>query len=257
MTIYRSGAECFEALAAGAADIILDPPALVAAGLRRGVAAKLVAGAQDAYDAIRQCRLWVSLPAGRWASPPRAPAPTCSPAGRCRTARWISRALPAAAAGSCRTCARATSMRSRNLDAAVICSPLTFPLMRATQARSLIDYTAAMPRHCVAGWIVPDRMIAERPALVQASVNALYGGLAWRRANRDGAVALIAENNEIPAEVAPIAYEETILKLLTDGRLGLEEIRIALALSERGGMTSLAPAEETFTTRFEPVPTAA
>ena len=31
LTIYRSGAETFEAMAAGAADVILDPPSLVSA----------------------------------------------------------------------------------------------------------------------------------------------------------------------------------------------------------------------------------
>jgi NitT/TauT family transport system substrate-binding protein len=35
ITIYRGGAECFEALAAGAADLILDAPALPAAWARR------------------------------------------------------------------------------------------------------------------------------------------------------------------------------------------------------------------------------
>jgi ABC-type nitrate/sulfonate/bicarbonate transport system substrate-binding protein len=37
LTIYRSGAETFEAMAAGAADIILDPPSLVSAGRKKGV----------------------------------------------------------------------------------------------------------------------------------------------------------------------------------------------------------------------------
>lgn len=258
MTIYRSGAECFEALAAGAADIILDPPALVAAGIRRGVASKLVAGAQDAYYGwhlmVRQDSPVqnVSELAGKKVGI------TAAGSGSDLLARWTMQdrkvdftRTPVGGGGL------VPNLRSRNLDAAVIYSPLTFQLMRANQARSLIDFTTAMPRHCVAGWIVPDKMIAERPALVQTSVNALYGGLAWLRANRDGAVALIAENNEIPAEVAAIEYEETILKLLTDGRLDLEEIRIALALSELGGMTNLAPAEETFVTRFRPVPTAA
>ena len=32
LTVYRGGAECFEALAAGAADLILDAPSLPAAG---------------------------------------------------------------------------------------------------------------------------------------------------------------------------------------------------------------------------------
>jgi NitT/TauT family transport system substrate-binding protein len=258
MTIYRSGAECFEALAAGAADIILDPPALVAAGIRRGVASKLVAGAQDAYYGwhlmVRQDSPVQNVAelAGKKVGI------TTAGSGSDLLARWTMQdrkvdftRTPVGGGGL------VPNLRSRNLDAAVIYSPLTFQLMRANQARSLIDFTTAMPRHCVAGWIVPDKMIAERPALVQTSVNALYGGLAWLRANRDGAVALIAENNEIPAEVAAIEYEETILKLLTDGRLDLEEIRIALALSELGGMTNLAPAEEIFVTRFRPVPTAA
>jgi ABC-type nitrate/sulfonate/bicarbonate transport system substrate-binding protein len=43
ITIYRGGAECFEALAAGAADLILDAPALPAAGRKKGVMSKAVA----------------------------------------------------------------------------------------------------------------------------------------------------------------------------------------------------------------------
>src|SRR3982074_3985320 len=45
LTIYRSGAETFEGMAAGAADIILDPPSLVAAGRKKGVMSKIVANA--------------------------------------------------------------------------------------------------------------------------------------------------------------------------------------------------------------------
>src|SRR5438874_9036179 len=43
LTIYRGGAECFEALAAGAADLILDAPSLAAAGRRKGVMSKVAA----------------------------------------------------------------------------------------------------------------------------------------------------------------------------------------------------------------------
>ena len=45
LTIYRSGAEAFEGMAAGAADIILDPPSLVSAGRKKGVMSKIVANA--------------------------------------------------------------------------------------------------------------------------------------------------------------------------------------------------------------------
>src|SRR3984885_6353117 len=45
LTIYRSGAETFEGMAAGAADIILDPPSLVSAGHKKGVMSRIVANA--------------------------------------------------------------------------------------------------------------------------------------------------------------------------------------------------------------------
>src|ERR1700760_2653134 len=43
LTIYRGGAETFEAMAAGAADLILDAPSLPAAGRKKGVMSKVVA----------------------------------------------------------------------------------------------------------------------------------------------------------------------------------------------------------------------
>src|ERR1700712_4967075 len=41
LTIYRGGAETFEAMAAGAADVILDASSLVAAGRKKGVMSKV------------------------------------------------------------------------------------------------------------------------------------------------------------------------------------------------------------------------
>ena len=49
LTIYRSGAEGFEALAAGAADLILNSSSSVAAGLKRGVNARCVANGANGY----------------------------------------------------------------------------------------------------------------------------------------------------------------------------------------------------------------
>ena len=41
LTIYRGGAETFEAMAAGAADVILDATSLVSAGRKKGVNSKV------------------------------------------------------------------------------------------------------------------------------------------------------------------------------------------------------------------------
>src|SRR5256885_15368936 len=49
LTIYRGGAEGYEAMAAGAADVILNSASSVAAGIRKGVMAKNVAGAALGY----------------------------------------------------------------------------------------------------------------------------------------------------------------------------------------------------------------
>src|SRR5689334_2219218 len=49
LTIYRSGGETFEAGAAGAADLQLNSAALVAAGRKKGVYTKAVAGAALGY----------------------------------------------------------------------------------------------------------------------------------------------------------------------------------------------------------------
>jgi len=258
MTIYRSGAEAFEALAAGAADIILDPPSLVAAGLRRGVGSRMVAGAQDEYSGwhllVRQDSP-VTRPedlAGRRVGI------TATGSGSDLLALWTMQdrkveftRVPVGGGGL------VPNLRSRQLDAAVVYSPLSFQQMRANQARSLIDFSTAIPKHSVSAWIASDRLIRERPEAVQGSVNALFGAVAWMRANRAPAVQLIAENNELPPEVAAIEYEETMLKLQTDGRLDRDQIAFALDLARLGGMTDMAPAEETFVTRFRPVPTPA
>src|SRR5262249_43827401 len=49
LTIYRSGAEGFEALAAGAADLVLNSSSSVAAGLRKGVNVRCVANGANGY----------------------------------------------------------------------------------------------------------------------------------------------------------------------------------------------------------------
>ena len=49
LTVYRSGSEGFEALAAGAADLVLNSSSSVAAGLSKGVNARCVANGANGY----------------------------------------------------------------------------------------------------------------------------------------------------------------------------------------------------------------
>ena len=60
--------------------------------------------------------------------------------------------------------------------------------------------------------------------MVQKTLNALYGALAFMRANKDATVKLIAELYDIPAEIAALEYENTIMKLEIDGSMSAPNI---------------------------------
>ena len=85
--------------------------------------------------------------------------------------------------------------------------------------------------------------------MVQKTLNALYGGLAFLRANKDAAVKLIAEIDEIPAEIAAAELDGNIMKLETDGSMDGPKIGWSGTRARHGaavGMTDLAPVEEIY-----------
>jgi NitT/TauT family transport system substrate-binding protein len=98
-------------------------------------------------------------------------------------------------------------------------------------------------------------LITNKPATVQKTLNALYGGLMWLRNNRDGAIALIAEVDEIKPEIAALEYENTVLKLATDASLKLDEMQRAMDMGKIIGITDTAPLDQLYVTNFVPVPT--
>lgn len=256
LTIYRGGAEAFEALAAGAADLVLDAPALTAAALGKGVNTKVVATASVSYLG--------------WQLMVRPDSPVTSPdqlagkkvgitsagSGSDLLALWTQQdrkisftRVPLGGGGLI------PNLRSGNVDAVVLYSPLSFQLLEAKQARSLTNYADAVPPHVNSGWIASQSLIDRNPALVQKGLNALYGGLALLRADRAGAIALIAEIDEITPVIAAYEYEQTTLKLPTDASIDIAAVQRGLDLAVLGGMSGLAPAAATVDKRFTVVPT--
>ncbi|TDR90425.1 ABC transporter substrate-binding protein [Enterovirga rhinocerotis] len=255
LTIYRGGAEAFEALAAGAADIVLDPPSLVAAGRKRGVQSKIVAGATTAYNGwflmVRKDAKFEKAAdlAGKKVGI------TSAGSASDLLATWTMAEhkvtftkVPLGGGGL------VPNLLSGNVDAVVLYSPLSFKMTKEGEAKVLIDFTKAVPKNMTSGWIVQDKLIAEKPAFVQKAVNALYAGVGYLRANRDDAIKLIAETNEVTAEIAALEYENTILDLLTDGAIDPVQVERALDLAKLAGPTNMAPASEIYDARFVPVP---
>jgi NitT/TauT family transport system substrate-binding protein len=141
----------------------------------------------------------------------------------------------------------------------VLYSPRTYRVIDEKVARPLIDYGAAVPAHSNSAWIASDRIIKERPQVVQKAVNAIYGAVGFLRAdaNRAAAVKLIAEIDEIPEPIAARELDGNIKNLSATGEMRLEWMERALAMGRLIGMTDLAPANEMFVPQFRPVPTQA
>ena len=259
LTIYRGGAETFEAMAAGAADVILDATSLVSAGRTKGVNSKVLASAATGYYGwqlmtLSKSTLGVNDLKGKKV------AITSAGSGSDLLALWTQQAkkieftrVPVGGGGL------VPNLLAGNVDAAVVYSPLSFQISKSGEARTILDFSKEVPPNLAAGWIALDKYVQEKPQLVQKTLNALYGALMYMRANKDASVKLITELYEIPAEIAALEYENTIMKLETDGSMDgpkiAEQLQLALDMAKAGGMKDLGPAAEIISTQFKPVPT--
>ncbi|MDF3063253.1 MAG: ssuA 8 [Microvirga sp.] len=258
LTIYRGGAEGFEAIAAGAADLIYNSSSSVAAGLKKGVNVRCVANGGLGYygwylvvkpdSKITKVEELEGKKVGI----------TSAGSGSDILARWTIAErkvnftrVPLGGGGL------VPNLLSGNIEATVLYSPLTYQVMRNKEARPLIDFGAEVPEHSTGSWISTDKMIKERPEALQKTLNALYGGLAFLRApeNRATAVKFVAEIDEIPTEIAEAELDGNIVKLSTTGEFKPEWMQRALEMARLIGMTDLAPASEIYVTQFKPVPT--
>jgi NitT/TauT family transport system substrate-binding protein len=259
LTIYRSGAETFEGMAAGAADIILDPPSLVSAGRKKGVMSKIVANA-----AMGNYGWQLMVPAKSTLDVKdlngKKVAITAAGSGSDLLALWTIQdrkidftRVPVGGGGL------VPNLLAGNVEAAVVYSPLSYQILKSGEARTLIDYASAVPQNLTGGWIVLDKFAEAKPQVVQKTLNALYGAVAFMRANRDVTVKLISDLYEVPPEIAALEYENTILKLETDGDMSGPKIKDAVQLSmdlaKLGGLKDIAPTEELYSAAFKPVPT--
>jgi ABC-type nitrate/sulfonate/bicarbonate transport system substrate-binding protein len=146
-----------------------------------------------------------------------------------------------------------------NVEAAVVYSPLSFQISKSGEARTILDYSREVPPNLTAGWIVLDKFALAKPQVVQKAINALYGAVQFMRGNRDATVKLIADLYEMPAEIAALEYENTIMKLETDGNMAAANVpaavQLSLDLAKLGGLKDIVPVEDVISTQFKPAPT--
>ena len=259
LTIYRSGAETFEGMAAGAADIILDPPSLVSAGRKKGVMSRIVANASMGnfgWQLMVPTKSTIDVKDLNG----KKVAITAAGSGSDLLALWTIQdkkidftRVPVGGGGL------VPNLLAGNVEAAVVYSPLSFQISKSGEARTILDYATAVPPNLTTGWIVLDKFADAKPQMVQKAVNALYGAVASMRANRDVTVKLIAELYEMPPEIASLEYDNTIMKLETSGDMGASNVNAAVQLSldlaKLGGLKDIVPVEDVISAKFKPVPT--
>ncbi len=258
LTIYRSGSEGFEALAAGAADIVMNSTMSVAAGLKRGVNSRCVANTANGYYG------WQLVV--KTDSPITKPADlagkkvgiTSAGSGTDILALWTIAEhkveftrVPLGGGGL------VPNLLTGNIDATVLYSPLTYKVADEKVARTIIDFGKAVPEHSTGSWIATDKVIKERPEVVQKTLNALYGGVVFLAddKHRSEAVKLVAEIDEIPDKIAGFEIDNNLKYISRTGEFKLEWVERALDHARLIGMKELAGAKEVYIEQFKPVPT--
>src|SRR5262249_12219930 len=249
----------FEGMAAGAADIILDPPSLVSAGRKKGVMSRIVANA-----AMGNFGWQLMVPTKSTLDVKdlngKKVAMSGAGSGSDLLALWTIQdkkidftRVPVGGGGL------VPNLLTGNVDAAVVYSPLSFQISKSGEARTILDYATAVPPNLTAGWIVLDKFAQDKPAVVQKALNALYGAGAFMRNNRDATVKLIADLYEMPPEDAALENEKTTLNAKTDGNVGRangkDAVQMSLDPAKLGGLKDIRPTEDVFSTQFKPAPT--
>src|SRR3954453_15133588 len=180
LTIYRGGAEGYEALAAGAADVIMNSASSVSAGLKKGVLAKNVAGTALGYYGWHLVVKTDSPAKDAKELAGKKIGITSAGSGTDILARWAQAdrkveftRVPLGGGGL------VPNLLSGNIDASVMYSPLSYKLFMEKTAGRLIDYGPAVPPNMTGAWMATDKLIKEKPQVLQKTLKALYGGLAF------------------------------------------------------------------------------
>lgn len=251
LTIYKGGAEELEGLAAGAADITLVTPFLVSVGRSKEIGVKMIGAGNQNYAGWHMMVASNSKVTKPEDLNGKNVAITSTGGGADLLALYLQQArniqyTRVSVGGG----GLVPSLTSGNVDAVVVPPPLSYNLLKSGEARSLVDFSKEIPLHQAGGWTTTEKNIKERPEVIQKALDAIYGGLAYLNANRDYAIKLIAEIDDIPPDIAAVEYENGIKTLPQKPDFDVAKVAAAFELNKLLGATGLIPPAEVFTDQF-------
>jgi NitT/TauT family transport system substrate-binding protein len=252
ITAYRGGPAAQEALAAGAADIINFFPPGVALAVNKGIKEKIVgigSAKPDGWHIVVMA-----------SSPFRAVADlagkkigvTAKGATTDFYALWAAKragvkieTIPVGAP------ALIPTLKSGQIDVAVLNSPLSFRLIVSGEGRSLVDLGKEMEPTLPDVWVATQSLIDSHPQAVEGTLRAIYKATAYMKKNRGYGIEYLRKfTGEKDDKVVELEYDVVLSGRPTSARIEGAWMQASLALAVLGGITDLPAIPQLFTDRF-------
>jgi NitT/TauT family transport system substrate-binding protein len=150
--------------------------------------------------------------------------------------------------------AQLPTLKSGQIDAAVLNPPVSFRLLVSGEGRSLAELANEMEPNLPDVWVATQSLIDTNPKAVEGTLRAIYKGTAYMQKNRAYGLDYLRKfTGEKDAKVLQLDYDNVLSKRPTSARIERPWIEASLALAALGGITDLPPIEEIFTDRFSGV----
>jgi NitT/TauT family transport system substrate-binding protein len=255
ITAYRGGPAAQEALAAGAADIINFFPPGVALAMKKGIKERIVAIGSAKPDgwhivvlASSPYRTIADLAGKKVGITAKGATTDFYALWAAKRAGVQVETIPVGAP------ALVPTLKSGQIDAAVLNPPVPFRLMVSGEGRSLADLAKEMEPNLPDVWVATQSLIDSNPKAVEGTLRAIYKATAYMQKNRAYGIDYMRKfTGEKDEKVLQLDYDNVLSKRPTSARIERPWIETSLALAALGGITDLPPIEEIFTDRFSAV----
>jgi NitT/TauT family transport system substrate-binding protein len=255
ITAYRGGPAAQEALAAGAADIINFFPPGVALAVKKGIKERVV-GIGSAKPAGWHIVVMASSPFHTVADlAGKKIGVTAKGATTDFFALWAAKragvkieTIPVGAS------ALIPTLKSGQIDVAVLNSPLSFRLIISGEGRSLVDLGKEMEPTLPDVWVATQSLIDGNPKAIEGTLRAIYKATAYMKKNRAYGIDYLRKfTGEKDDRVVELEYDVVLSGRPTSAKIEGAWIEASLALAGLGGITDLPAIQEVFTDRFSAV----
>jgi len=251
VTAYRGGPAANQALAAGEADMIDYFPPGVALAVKKGVKQKIVGAAQVAADGwhlvvlkdspIKSLKDIVGKKVGVTA---KASTTDFFAAWAAKKAGGDIQTIPVGPGGLI------PGLKGRQLDAAVMFSPLAQQMFASGEGRSIADLAKDVGPSLPDVWVASQAIIDQRPKAVEGVLKAIYKATLYLQRNRGYALKYLKQfTKQTDDRVVELEYDSAIMGRATQALIRPEWLTASMALAAGAGL-ELAKPEEIFTDKF-------